>query len=1133
MNYNLISKGIIMRTTLTFLAIILSLQMIWANNAFGQTLKEKHITYIVNGASVNDAFEQLSKLTGFHFFYDESVLEDIRHIDIRISDGSIDDILSELTNLTGLHFKRINNTISVSKEKNVILPPAMPQQSRTLIGEVIDKNGEPVIGANIVVKGTGQGTITDVDGKFSMEIPDQGTLVISYIGYLSKEIPIGRERKVTITLLEDMQALDEVVIVGYGTQKKVNLTGAVVSVKSDVIEDRPLKTVADALQGTAPGVTVSAATGQPGTFSKIKVRGETSVNSSGALVLIDGMPGDINSVNPLDIENISILKDAASSAIYGARAAEGVVLITTKQGNSQKTKIEYSGNISFNTPTRSPKSNNALDHALLSNTSFSNAGLGVMFPEDAIAAIKDPNIIAIPKGNDWIYTADVDWIDMMIKNSFQQNHNLTISKAGESLKYLFSFGWLDQDGLFSEWGPDNNDRFNVRSNINLDIIKDVLNFDSRIVFNRTVTRYHPIFGVNDGKVEMKADAASWSIPYIIFKQAGPNMPVYDPNGNYSRYRMQGNPIQALKEGGESRNRLNNIDGVFTLAYTPIKELTLKAVGGVKFNSGQMKVWKREYGKYGPNGLISMAAGQNGPNRITQSTTNEMYMTGQLMAEYKKTFGKHDISALGGWSTETNRLDELQAERINIIGNELPALNLGSTEGWSNSAKEEEWALLSGFMRVNYAYESKYLFEGNFRADGSSRFSDQNKWGFFPSLSVGWRLTEERFMQKQQVFSNIKLRASWGQLGNQNGLGLYDHIPQYKIDGYYPFNSELAQWALLDKLPSQSRTWETVDMKNIAVELGFLDNRLNFTGEYFFKKNKDMLVNIEIPSVIGIDVPTGNYGELEVKGWELSLGWRDQVNDFNYFATFNLTDQKDKLVDYGVEFVGFTAGMNQKIQGYSLGSIFGFQADGYFSSKEEVDLSPVFNRSVTGPGDIRYIDQDGDGKISAPNDLVYLGTTMPRFEFGLNAGGSWRDIDFSFLIQGVGKRNFYMTDHVVAPFADTWGNYSYTLHNDYWTPENPNASLPRHYTGSKHNYQYSSHWIQNAAYARLKNLQVGYTFKREMTSKFGVERLRIYFSGENLFEISKLLKDYDPELTTWHGYMYPIMRNFSFGINLTL
>lgn len=319
-----------------------------------------------------------------------------------------------------------------------------------------------------------------------------------------------------------------------------------------------------------------------------------------------------------------------------------------------------------------------------------------------------------------------------------------------------------------------------------------------------------------------------------------------------------------------------------------------------------------------DGLISTAFGQKSPNSVTQNNSHRQYLTGQLIAEYKGVFGKHDINVLGGWSAEENLYEDLQGKRTNIVGNELPALNLGDTDGWSNAADENEWALLSGFMRASYAFAAKYLVEVNFRADASSRFSKKNRWGVFPSASVGWRITEEKFMQNQHIFDNLKLRASWGQLGNQNGLGLYDHIASYNINGYYPFKSELGQWAVISKLPSESRTWETVEVKNIAVDMAFLRNRLTVTGEYFIKKNKDMLVSIEIPSIIGIDVPTGNYGELKVKGWEVTVGWQDKIKDFSYGARFNLSDQKDKLVDYGVEYNGFVAGVNQKVQGIPWG-----------------------------------------------------------------------------------------------------------------------------------------------------------------------------------------------------------------------
>lgn len=1073
------------------------------------SLNKKH-------ARLEEVLDEIERQTDYLFISN-------RHVDLKqkvsvdVNEESVNDVLKKVLKNTDLTYniEGINIILRRRSEKHSL---QVIQQVHKITGTVVDKAGLPVIGANVIVKGTTNGTVTDVEGRFSLEIPENAVLLVSYIGYVEREMQVGDESALSIILQEDTQALEEVVVVGYGTQKKINLTGAVESISSDVIEDRPIKSVADALQGTALGVTVTSAAGQPGEFSKIKIRGDASLNSDGALVLIDGMPGDLNQVNPQDIENISVLKDAASSAIYGARAAEGVILVTTKSGKSTKTRVEYSGNISFNTPTRIPESTTAAEHARLSNLAFTNAGLAPNFTEEAINAINNHSTVSIPKGNNWIYTADMDWIDLMMDRSFQQQHNLTVSRSQESLKYLFSAGWLDQDGMFSEYGPDNFDRFNLRSNVNLDIVKDKLNLDSRITFSRMDQRYHPKFG-------------EWTIPYITFIQAGPNMPIYDTNGNYARYRMQANPIQALREGGEGKEFTNVVDGIFTLSYKPITDLTLKAVGGARFTSKEISEWRRAYGKYGPNGLVSMAAGQSGDNNLTLTKDNTRYFTGQLLAEYSKSLGSHDFKLLGGWSAEMEYYSMLSGKRLNIVGNELPALDLGATDGWSNDGDETHWALLSGFMRLNYAYASKYLFEANFRADGSSRFSSRNKWGIFPSFSIGWRITEEDFMKEQNLFSNLKLRASWGQLGNQNGLGLYDHIAQYVVDGYYPFKNELAQWAKLSQLPSETRSWETVEMKNIALEMGFLDNRLTVTGEYFHKRNKDMLVNIEVPSVIGIDVPTGNYGELVVKGWEVSIGWRDQIKDFNYFVSFNLADRKDKLVDYGVEYTGFTAGVDQKVQGYSIGSIFGFETDGYFQTSKEAQEAPAFNRAIQDAGDIRYIDQDGDGKISAPNDLVYLGTTQPRYEFSFHLGGSWKSIDFSALFQGVGKRNFYLDGEVFQPFRDSWSNYSYTYFSDYWTPENPNALLPRLYAGTKHNYQYSSHWLQNAAYIRLKNLQVGYTLNPEWTRKVKIEKLRVYFNGENMFEFSKMFRYFDPELNKVAGYMYPIMRNYSLGVNV--
>lgn len=1104
------------KTAKMFTACLLLILGISAS-AFAQSTR---ISIHVKNTAVKEVLRQIEEKSGYTFMYDNKKIEVDKTVSLEMNNRSVSEILEVLFASNPIKTNVVN--------KRIILTPGNEQastarqQSKHITGKVTDEKGATLPGVSIMVKGSNIGTTTDVDGKFTLPQLDKGkVLEFSYVGMTTQQVAVSEDNSLSVILKSNAVGIEEVVVVGYGTQKKVNLTGAVSSVTAEALDSRPIKSATDALQGTVSGLTVSSGTGQPGSFASFKVRGNTSVNSAGALVIIDGMPGDLNKVNPQDIESVSVLKDAASAAIYGARAAEGVILVTTKQGNSSKVKVEYTGNASYNIPTRLPESNTGLQHALLSNIAFVNAGLAPKFSQEAIDAFNDPSKVAIANGNDWVYTANTDWISMMMDHSFQQNHNVTISKSADQLKYLISAGWLDQDGMFSEYGPDNFDRINLRSNVSIGLVKNKLDLDSKITYTSTAERYHPAFNGSDG----------WTIPYITFVQAGPNMPVYDPNGNYARHNLQLNPIQAMREGGLGASNQQTIDGIFTLAYKPVKGLTVKAIGGVIVTNSQTKEWRKMYGKYNVNGLLSMAAGQRGPNSIDQSSTNRQYLTSQLLAEYTNKFDKHEVNILGGWSTEENIYKDLNAYRTNIIGNELPALNLGSTDGWKNSANENDWALISGFMRANYAFDSKYLAEVNFRADASSRFSKKNRWGVFPSASIGWRVTQEDFMKDQRVFSNLKFRASWGQLGNQNGLGLYDHIPQYGVGGFYPFAGSLGQWAILSSIPSQDRTWETVEIKNVAVDMSFLNNRLSATAEYFIKNNKDMLVSIEIPSIIGIKVPTGNYGELEVKGWELSINWRDKIDDFSYGIGFNLSDQKDKLVDYGVKYNGFIEGIGQKVQGYSLGSIFGYETAGYFTTPEEVKSSAVINKSVTGVGDIKYIDQDGDGTISAPNDLKYLGTTTPRFVFGFNFDANWKNFDFSCLVQGVAKRNFYLNQEAMAPFAATYGNYSYKMHNDYWTPENPNASLPRHYAGSGHNYATSDHWLQNAAYARLKNLQLGYTLSQDLTRKWGIERLRVYFSGENLCEYSKLNKNFDPELQSIGGYAYPIMRSFSFGLNL--
>lgn len=1070
-----------------------------------------------NNLTLKAAFKQIEQQTKLFVDYNVSDIDDSRKLATLPQGENVKDVLEELLKDTKCEIVFQDGHIIIKKQ----VVRSISSKVKKITGVVKDHLGEPIIGANVVEKGTTNGTVTDIDGKFSLEVPDNATLQLSYIGYNPMDVKVGKEQNLQIAMKEDTQALDEVVVIGYGIQKKVNLTGSVSTVASEKIENRPLGTVTEGLQGTMAGVTVSRQSGELGSNPTISIRGFSSLNSGGALVIVDGVPGNMNNVSPNDIESISILKDAASSSIYGARAAEGVILITTKQGkSSEKVKIQYSNNFSFQTPTILPEPNSSYDGALYANLAFTNAGGNPLYQDWMLEKFKDPSVIAVPYENnsDYYYVADFNWRDYFLKNSFQHTQNLSISGGSTLHKFMLSGSWLDQNGYFSKWGPDNYDRITVRVNLNNQLVPKKLILDTNLSL------------VNSDK-----DQTSSGTDYIMgtIMQAGNSLPLYNPDGTYARYRMQQNTMQHLKEAGFDNNKVNRFEGRMALTWNVLDGLSLKALGGYNVQWEKGKLWQRAYYKYRPTDPSNLGY-INQPNKLTESSSFYNYYIGQFQANYNKTFGKHSLGILAGTSVEESSQSITKTLRSNIIGNELPSLNLGQASTAQNSYEvKDDWGLVSAFARVNYSYDDRYLLEANLRADGSSRFSDKHKWGVFPSVSLGWRVTQEAFMQNQSIFSNLKLRASYGELGNQNGLGLYDHIPVYKIDDkLIPFPGGDLQQIYAPSLPSKERTWETLTSYNIGVDMGFLNDRLRVEADLFKKRNKDMLINVELPSIIGITVPTGNYGELETKGWEISLHWNDVIESagLKYNVDFNLYDQTDKLTNMASAFKKPTTGI-QNIQGYPVNSIFAYETAGYFQTDEEVK-NWAFQHAKTGVGDIKYVDQNGDKKITS-DDVVYAGTTTPRFCFGLNMGAEWNNFDLSLFFQGVGKRNIYLDTNYSHPYQNAWDNYSFKDLMDYWTPENPDARFPRPHQGA-HNYLYSTHWLQNAAYIRLKNIQVGYSLPKNILGKLKLEGLRFYLSGENLWEYTSMLM-FDPEASKPKDAatgVYPLNRAVSFGLSLT-
>lgn len=1086
---------------------------------FGYGQNEK-INLSLNNVTLKEALKIVENQTNYVFFYNEAEIDVNQKVNIRLSDENIEKTLNKL--LPGYTYQIDNRKIAILPRQQGVV--------KSISGTVVDETGEPIIGANVVVKGTTNGTITDTNGQFSLSASPENVLKISYIGYIDKEVRIGNQSVINIRLQEDTQKLDEVVVVGYGTQKKVNLTGSVSTITAERLESRPIATISDGLQGTMPGVTVTKDNGAPGSSSSIKIRGYSSLNSGGALIIIDGVPGDMNNVAPDDVESISVLKDAASASIYGARAAEGVILVTTKKGKpSEKIRIQYSNNFSFQKPTILPTPNSAYDGAVYANQAFTNAGSSPLYADWMMQAFSDPTMTAVAKADnsDYDYVANFNWWDYFLKSSFQQTHNVNLSGGSERHQFMLSGSWLDQNGYFSQWGPDNYDRITVRANLSNQIIPKKLILDTNLSL-----------------VNADADSPSLGRNTMLntIMQAGNSSPLYNPDGTYARYRMQQNAMQLLTDAGFDKNKMNRFEGRMTLTWNVTNDLALKALGGYNTEWNDNTLWQRSYYKYRPSGPSNLGF-QNGPNKMTIGSTYYKYYIAQFQANYNKTFGKHTIAALAGTSVEESFQKKTTTLRSNILGNELPALNIGEASTAQNTyAISNDWGLVSVFARVNYDFDNRFLIEANLRADGSSRFSDKHKWGVFPSVSLGWRITEEAFMKDQKVFSNLKLRGSYGELGNQNGLGLYDHIAVYKVDNtLIPFPGGNQQQIYTPSLPSQDRTWETIVSYNIGVDMGFLDERLRVEAEYFKKRNKNMLINIELPSIIGISVPTNNYGELATKGWEVSLKWDDEIKPIGlkYNVGLNLYDQTDKLVDMRSSFTKPTTGV-QNIQGYPINSIFAYQADGYFQSEDEVK-NWAFQNANTGVGDIKYIDQNNDKKITT-DDVVYAGTTTPRFVYGLNLGAQWKGFDLSMSFQGVGKRKVYLSTNFTHPYQNAWDNYSFVELMDYWTPENRNAQFPRPHQGS-HNYEYSTHWLQNAAYIRLKNLQVGYSLPKNLLSKAGIENLRVFFSGENLWEHTNLIL-FDPETkgdardatksggTDSSASNYPLNRAYSLGLTVT-
>jgi TonB-linked SusC/RagA family outer membrane protein len=1096
--------------------------------------REQSVTVHLANASLQEVFSAIEKQTTYRFSYRDVVVDNRKDITVERDNAPVGAVLNDVLRGRNLEFNIVSDRSIVIFDRRPAnnRPPAQRPVKR-IIGEVVDNAGEPVVGATVLEKGTASnGTITDLDGKFTLTVQNNATLQISYVGFAPQDIVVGDQTSISIMLTEDTQALDEVVVVGYGTQRKETLSGAISKVSSDIMVSRPITNAAAALQGEIPGMVVQRSSGQPGNENfDLNVRGASSTNGGNSpLVLIDGIAGDINLINIQDIESISILKDASAS-IYGARAAGGVVLVTTKRGSTGAPRVSYSGNMAVSKMTGMMESPTNYEMAIMDNEANIHNGSTPMYTQDMLNRIlnNDPNPIDHPLYGGWkLFFTNTDWAKEFLNNGFQHKHSVIVSGGGERANYFLSAGYSKQYGVI-RYANDNNERYNLRLNYDYGLT-DYLKLETKISLE------------NQKRTDL-GGVGSWIITEATFGM--PNHPVYNNDGNFFAQGGWGNAVGMAKDGETATYNTKGLNGNFKFVATLSADLTLNAQVGINYQNLNntdiakavpLYTWDNEIAYYG----IAGSPAESAVNRESGEVFYQNY-TGYM--QYDKTLaGKHHLNVMLGVSYEKEEESMFSARRDNFLTETLWSLNLGGTGNMSNDAEGQHWAIASAFSRIGYNYKNKYILETNIRYDGSSRFNRNSRWGVFPGVSLGWRLSQENFMKNLDMVDELKLRASYGQTGNQDGIRLYDYIQLLKMRGPYPFgNGTQAQSVYLDVLAGVDRTWEILENTNVGIDAAFLSSRLSLSFDYFIKMNNNMLIPITYPSMLGATPPESNSGKLRTSGFEFVLGWKDKIKDWEYAVRLQLSDAKNKLIEYGGADT-YTLGLNEVREGYPINSYFAYVYDGVIKTQAELDEYKKLRGVPTNIdiGDARFKDINNDGQISTygdtkgdDGDAVYVGSITPRYSFGINLNAKYKQVDLGVFFQGIGKRTLFREGEYAMPWSDWWRQPARFYYGITWNEDRTDAEYPRLSHGEIRYWNYQESTLQqiNAAYIRLKNIQLGYTLPQLLLQKIGISHARMYVSGQDLFELHNIKGGWDPE-SERAGFNYPFQRYYSFGIDLT-
>lgn len=986
-------------------------------------------------------------------------------------------------------------------------------------GVVVDASGVPLIGVNVLEKGTTNGTITDFDGKFTLNVSSPNAkLVISYIGYVSQEVLAPKNGELKVVLKEDTETLEEVVVVGYGTQKKANLSGSVSSVDSEQLQNRPIQNVSSGLQGLMPGVTITGTNGAPGMDSgNIRVRGTGTLNSASPYILIDGVESEtMGDLDPNDIASISVLKDAASAAIYGSKAANGVILITTKRGSTGKPKISYSGYISFQNTTETIDRLSSYEYASMYNDALKSEDKAPRFTPDEIQKFKD--------GTDPNYP-NTDWYDLAYKTGIQHRHNINISGGNEHAKYMGSLGYLNQTGVLPNAGRE---QFNARTNLDMKITKRLsAKINLAYIKNKYDDASSAYYGGSSDQIIRQLNLIS---PWIVNR--------YE-DGTYGTI-SDGNPIAWLDSGMKVTRDNYNFTGLASLDYKIFDELTLTLTGSY-VNDLQNYKYFQPFIQYNPNKASD-------PSSLDERYYRWDRTNYDVLLNYDKTFGKHNLKGLAGWHTEKYNYKYMKAYRKNFPNDNLTDMNAGDAATQTNEGYSRELAMISWFARVNYDFAGKYLLEANIRADASSRFAKGNRWGYFPSFSGAWRISEENFMKgAQNWLSNLKIRGSWGMLGNQDALNsadasgaFYPAINTYEIGATYPFGGALNSGYYQGSFRLNTITWEKAKTWGVGIDFGLFNNKVTGSVDYYNRKTEGIMMDVAVPNEFALSPYKDNVGEMVNRGVELNISYNDKWGDWSFGAAANFAYNHNEITDLGgVDYLE-TGYSQRNAVGFAMNSYYLYQADGFFNSQEEADAFTAkygnpFGGGDFKAGDIRYVDTDGNGTLNG-KDRVMANSSDPVYTFGLNLNAGWKGFDLSLMFNGAAKVSRLFDAHEVYGAFSGDAGHPASIWKDAWTETNHDASMPRIFTDtnspSSSRNAVSTFWLQNTNYLRLKNLQLGYTLPKSLLANWGIDNVRFYYSVENLFTIDNMKINIDPEATSQRLSSYPLLRTHAFGVNIT-